>query len=111
MKLDTKPTMRAITAYARSLGKEFGALKVVLFGSFSKGSASDDSDVDLLVIVPFEGRAVEQAARMRATYRPAFPVDIIARTPSQIEKRLTLGDPFIRNILDQGTVLYDADRP
>lgn len=106
-----KPTKREIAACARSLGKEFGAVKVVLFGSFLKGNASDDSDVDLLEIVQFKGRSVEQAARMRAKFRPAFSVDIIARTPRQIESRLTLGDPFIRDILDQGTVLYDVPAP
>ena len=42
--------------------------------------------------------------------RPAFPVDLIVRTPQKVRERLAMGDDFIREILEEGKVLYEADR-
>ena len=43
------------------------------------------SDVDLLVILPFEGKAVAQSVEMRLKIKPPFPVDLLVRT----RRRLT----------------------
>ena len=50
--------MNKIEEFGRQIGRQFGAKRVVLFGSYSEGTVTEDSDVDLLVIVPFEGRSV-----------------------------------------------------
>jgi len=36
-----------------------------------------------------------------------FPMDIIVRTPQEIEQRLRMGDFFIKEILERGKVLYE----
>lgn len=36
-------------------------------------------------------------------------MDLLVRTPEKIRERLSLGDPFIRSILEKGKVLYEAD--
>jgi hypothetical protein len=41
--------------------------------------------------------------------RPAFPVDILVRSPEKVRQRLDMGDDFIRQILNNGKVLYEAD--
>ena len=41
-----------IRRFVRRLVAEFPAQQVILFGSFAKGGASADSDVDLLVVMP-----------------------------------------------------------
>lgn len=99
-----------IRDFGRRIGHEFGARKVVLFGSYAKGRPSPDSDVDIFVILPFQGKSVHQSVRIRLQLRPAFPVDLIVRTPDQVRKRLKMGDPFIREVLEEGKVLYEADR-
>lgn len=90
-------------------GRQFGAERVVLFGSYAQGHATEDSDVDLLVIIPFEGRSVEQSVRIRMQLRPKFPVDLIVRTPQKVRQRLEMGDGFMQEILQKGKVLYEAD--
>ena len=40
--------------------------------------------------------------------RPAFPVDMIVRTPEKLKERIEMGDTFLREILEQGKVLYEA---
>ena len=103
-------TMSQIEDFGRRIGREFQPERVVLFGSHARGLASDDSDVDLLVVLPFEGKSVYQSVAMRLRLRPAFPVDLIVRTPQTVRQRLEMGDDFIREILEEGKVLYEADR-
>ena len=101
--------MNQIVQFGRRVGREFGAERVVLFGSHAQGTATDDSDVDLLVIFPFEGKSVYQSVAIRMQLRPPFPVDLLVRTPEMVRQRLAMGDGFMQDILDQGKVLYEAD--
>jgi len=98
-----------IEQFGKRIGEQFGAEKVILFGSYAEGAATEDSDVDLLVIVPFTGRSVDQSVKIRMELRPAFPVDLIVRTPEKVHQRVEMGDDFMREILEEGKVLYEAD--
>ena len=91
------------------MGREFHAQRVVLFGSYANGHPGEDSDVDLLVVMPFEGRSVHQSVAMRMKLRPGFPVDLLVRRPEQVQERLVMGDDFMRSIMEEGQVLYEAD--
>ncbi len=37
-----------------------------------------------------------------------FGLDLIVRTPATLERRLALGDPFLREVINKGTVLYES---
>jgi len=101
--------MQQIQEVSRRIADEFHPERILLFGSYAWGAPSPDSDVDLLVILPFEGKAVAKSVEMRLKVGAPFPVDLLVRTPEKIRERLALGDPFIRSILDKGEVLYEAD--
>lgn len=101
--------MNRIKEFGQRIGREFGAERVVLFGSYARGTVTEDSDVDLLVVCPFQGKSVEQSVAIRMKLRPQFPVDIIVRTPAKVRQRLEMGDGFMREILEEGKVLYEAD--
>ena len=79
-----------------------------LFGSRARGDNRPNSDVDILVVLPFKGKASHQSVKMRLKLSPSFPVDIIVRTPENIRKRLEMGDDFIHEIMNKGKVLYEA---
>jgi len=102
-------TMNQIEDLAQRIGHEFHADRVVLFGSYAHDAATEDSDVDLLVILPFEGKSVDQSVQIRMKLRPSFPVDLLVRTPKKVRERIEMGDDFMREILEEGTVLYEAD--
>ena len=102
--------MSQIEDLGQRIGREFRPDRVVLFGSYARGTATGDSDVDLLVILPFEGKSVHQSVAIRMRLRPTFPVDLIVRTPEKVQERLELGDDFMREIMEEGKVLYEADR-
>jgi predicted nucleotidyltransferase len=100
--------MRQIQEFSRKLAREFRPERIVLFGSHARGSATADSDVDLLIVLPFEGKPVTKSVEIRMRLRPSFPVDLIVHTPSKVRERLNMDDPFLRDILEQGKVLYEA---
>ncbi len=101
--------MNQIEEFGQRIGREFGADRVILFGSYAQGSVSEDSDVDLLVIAPFHGRSVDKSVEIRMKLRPQFPVDLLVRTPEKVRQRIQMGDNFMREILEEGKVLYEAD--
>ncbi len=101
--------MRQIEAVSRKIRDHFRPRQIILFGSYAQGKATPDSDVDLLVVMPFKGSPVDQSVEIRMQVRPPFPLDLLVRTPQAIQKRLSMGDQFIRSILTQGKVIYDAD--
>lgn len=101
-------TYQQIEDLSKRIEKRFHPEKIVLFGSYAVGNPTEDSDVDLLVVMPFSGRSVDQAVEMRMETRPAFPLDLIVRTPEAVSERLQLGDTFLGGILGAGRVLYEA---
>jgi hypothetical protein len=52
-------------------------------------------------------RETEQAVRMCQAIEYHFGLDLIVRTPETIARRLALGDPFLREIVTSGEVLYE----
>jgi predicted nucleotidyltransferase len=102
-------TMSQIEEFGRRIGREFDAEKVVLFGSYARGTITEDSDVDLMVIGAFEGRSVDKSVEIRMKLRPGFPIDLLVRTPEKVRQRIKMGDSFMRAILEEGKVLYEAD--
>ena len=100
--------MNRIEAFGRRIGEEFGAERVILFGSYARGTPSPDSDVDLLIIGPFTGRSADTSVEIQMKLRPGFPVDLLVRTPEKIRERIAMGDTFMEDVLRQGRVLYEA---
>src|SRR3989339_692722 len=98
-----------IKKFSRQIGEQFGAEQVILFGSYAHGMATEDSDVDLLVIGPFKGRHVDKSVEIRMKLHPKFPVDILIRTPEKVRQRIKMGDCFMREIVKEGKVIYEAD--
>lgn len=101
--------MKQIEEFGQRIGREFGAERVILFGSYARGEVTEDSDVDLLVIGHFEGRSVDKSVEIRMKLRPRFPIDLLVRTPEKVQQRIEMGDCFIREILEEGKVLYEAN--
>jgi predicted nucleotidyltransferase len=100
----------AILGLARRIAAEFSPEKIILFGSYATGTPSPDSDVDLLVILPFKERPLWKSLEILNRTNPSFPVDLIARTASETRRRYRQGDPLVREALDRGKVLYERRR-
>jgi uncharacterized protein len=96
-----------ITQLARRVAEQFQPERIILFGSHTGGAADEGSDVDLLVVMEHTGRPVEQAIAIRRFLRYSRPLDILVRSPSELDRRLALGDWFLREVVERGTVLYE----
>jgi uncharacterized protein len=82
--------------------------KIVLFGSYAAGNPNPDSDLDILVIMETSSRPAERVLSVTRLLRPRpFPMDILVRTPQEIVDLLEAGDGFIREVMQQGKVLYE----
>ena len=100
--------MEQIEALGRAIAGEFRPELVLLFGSYAYGTPTEDSDVDILVVLPHEGKGWRIATEIRTRLRPAFPVDFVVRTPKEVRRRLALGDCFMKEIIGKGKVLYES---
>jgi len=103
-------SLRQIEELGQRIAREFHPHRIILFGSYAYGTPTEDSDVDLLVVMPFKGKPAHQSVAIRLKVRPSFPVDLLVRTPESVRARLAMGDGFLKEVLEKGTVLYDADR-
>ena len=99
--------LQAIEELSRKIVQRYQPDRIVLFGSYAYGKPSMESDVDLLVIMPFEGRGFRKSLEILNNCNPDFDVDLIARKPEDTERRYREGDPLIRDALDKGKVLYE----
>jgi predicted nucleotidyltransferase len=102
--------MSVIRRFARQVAERFQPEKIILFGSYAYGTPNEDSDVDILVIMPARNQ-LDQAVKISLAIDPPFPLDIIVRTPKNMEWRVREGDWFLREILARGKVLYENVQP
>lgn len=98
-----------IRNFCKEVAKRFRPRKIILFGSYAYGEPTEDSDVDLLVVMNrtrYHGERM--SVRIRLAIPADFPMDLLVRTPHFVSKRLAWGDSFTEEILSKGKVLYEA---
>lgn len=100
---------RNIAELGARIAHDFHPLKIILFGSYAHGNPSPDSDVDIMVVLPFEGKNFRKSLEILNGVNPPFSVDILARRPDDVKRRYEEGDPLIREVLDRGKILYERD--
>ena len=101
--------LQDIQATCDDIVREFAPIQVILFGSYAYGTPTEDSDVDLLVVMPIpksETRRQEVEIRQRIPRR--FRVDVLVRAPEEIAYRVSYNDWFLREILERGNILYGS---
>src|SRR3989339_1861465 len=80
--------------------------KIILFGSYAYGSPNKYSDVDLLFIKNTKLSMMKRHCFVSSNIDHILPMDILVKTPSEVNKRLKMGDIFYKEILTKGKVLY-----
>lgn len=98
-----------ISAMAQTLGGQFDADAVVLFGSYARDSATDDSDVDLLVVMPqepAEAGSLYVAMRKALAARWPIPLDLVIRSREAVKRWESVPYCLIHEAMKDGKVLY-----
>ena len=92
--------------------------KVILFGSYAKGTQSDDSDIDLLVVTHdnfiFESFAQKMEIKIKIanalnSLRKYADIDLIVHSKPMYERFIELNSGFKKEILSTGSVIYEAN--
>lgn len=89
---------------------EFDPEQIYLFGSHAWGAATDDSDVDLCVVVSQseENESERMFRAQRCLGRLLAPADILVRTRTQVKACRSDHTSLEHQIIDQGRLLYDS---
>jgi uncharacterized protein len=98
---------REIQQMVRRIVSRFQPEKIILFGSHARGEAGPDSDVDLLVVMPFHGSKLEKQLEIRLALRSIHvPKDIVVTTPEEFLWRKEIPGTIERPAAREGKVLY-----
>jgi predicted nucleotidyltransferase len=96
---------------AREIGEAADAERVILFGSYANGHASESSDVDLLVIAD---STEPRHKRSRDLYRrlgsQRIPLDILVYTPAEVRDNAQTPVSFVAQVLREGRTVYGRPR-
>src|SRR5258705_11282798 len=95
-----------IRLFVRQVAERFQPDKIILFGSHAYGTPHEDSDVDILVIMPARNQ-LDQAVKIRWEVLVPFAMDLIVRTPKNLGWRLDEGESFHTEIVTKGKILYE----
>jgi len=96
--------------------KKLKPYKVILFGSYAKGTATENSDLDVLVVLDSNERSknfdefIERGKPVSAAvreFRKTMPMDLIVYTLAEFEYLREEKDFFVEEIIENGTVLYE----
>lgn len=93
----------------KRLVEGYAPQKVILFGSYARGEAGEDSDIDLLIIKDTEKSPLERWQEVKRLLRDRsrrVSVSPLVYTSEEIAHRLSLKDFFIKEVLEEGIVLY-----
>lgn len=104
MELDFEKEIQNIT---QQIIEKYKPEKIILFGSAARGEPNLDSDVDFLIIkkeTPLYG--ADRIRELSRIIERNIPVDLLIYRPEEFQKRLQMGDPFLKSILEEGKVLY-----
>jgi predicted nucleotidyltransferase len=104
-------TRKVIQNMVQKLITEYSPQKLILYGSHAYGSPGPDSDIDLLIIKETSERFIDRwvtVQRIITGLHPSIPVETLVLTPQELKARITIGDQFIKEIIENGEVLYDS---
>jgi len=90
------------------LKAEFQPEEIYLFGSHAWGTPTEDSDVDLMVIVPSsEERPIRRMQRAHLCLRGmGFAKDVLVPTRAQVDRYKHLRASLFNQVLSKGRKLY-----
>ncbi|MDZ7697285.1 MAG: nucleotidyltransferase domain-containing protein [Deltaproteobacteria bacterium] len=102
----------------RTLTSSLKIYKVILFGSFSKGTAGRDSDIDLIVVTDDDSmpksyrESMQNYLKVSSVLRDIkakVPIDLIVHTRPMHEEFIHLGSMFSKDVMKRGEVLYEKN--
>ena len=79
-----------------------------MFGSYAYGTPNEDSDVDLLAVMPLPNKGRGRGSDIRQFLDVTFPMDLLIYDPDHLRQRIEMEDFFVREITEKGRVIYEG---
>ncbi len=106
----TLPRPDCLTEAIDRIVGEFNPLRIILFGSWARGQARPDSDLDFLVVLPeVINKRRTTIDVMRALNELPISKDVIVTTPQEIAERGDVIGHVLRPALAEGIVIYERN--
>ncbi len=99
---------KAIDQVVKQIVEKFKPQKIILFGSYARGNPRPESDVDMLVVMDTPLKDVQQAIQICQRIEYRFGLDLIVHKPKYLAQRVKTSDWFLREVLQEGKVLYES---
>ena len=99
---------RQIDEAIRTLAKAAAPERILLFGSYARGDATDDSDLDFLVIESCVEDRAKEMVRLRRALRPLrVPADVLVYSAEDVERWGDQPGSALYWALREGRVFYE----
>lgn len=106
--MQTINTQEIIQEMVRRIVAKFDPLQIILFGSYARGTAGPDSDVDLLVVMPIDSSHKEKNLEISVElHAMGLAKDVFVVTPEEVRKYRDIVGTIIKTAVHEGKVLYE----
>ncbi|MBE6527707.1 MAG: nucleotidyltransferase domain-containing protein [Thermoplasmata archaeon] len=96
-----------VSAFVDKVSKDFDPKAIIVFGSVAKGTATEDSDLDVAVILDTDLSWTERVIAIRRSLgRFGVALDLLVFTPEEIEAEKNNPCTIVSEILSTGKVVY-----
>ena len=90
-----------------NLKKFYRPEMIILFGSRARGDSAQESDLDLLIIKKTRRRPLWRRMDVRKILSTDLALDVVVYTPDEFKNLMKANGAFIRQVLQEGRVLYE----
>lgn len=98
---------KEIQKIVNQIVKNYKPEKIILFGSFAYGIPKENSDVDLVVIKKTKKRFGSRLFEVVKFIKSKMGTDILVYTPEEWEKGLKKNHYFLKEIEQEGKLVYE----
>ena len=102
----------AVEEAVRCIVEQIQPEAIYLYGSFAYGDPHNDSDIDLLVVVPDDRHSLRECtvSAYRALRSSFLPAELKVVSDSGFKRRVGWQSSVERQAVEKGILLYDAGR-
>ena len=101
-------TPNTLNKIVRKIVEAIHPYRIYLFGSRAKGTAREDSDIDLWIIADMNESRRKRSIHVRRLFpKRDFSIDVLVFRPEEFEHQKTLTNSISHIVSKEGKVLYD----